>query len=136
MEDNLKQDLYQIVGPKKINFGEFNYGDEQNILWVRVNTTRTRTDVSKRKIFKVNGVMSICSVPGALKHGWLEERFDLANQSNRGRFILGDSNEIKYTVNENEFVKYTLEFEYNLDISYNDTPLKIKNILITNMRVV
>jgi hypothetical protein len=128
---DLEERLKKIFCVSVVKFDAFMLGKEQEALFVDIDTAKLYSTSGKHGWF-VKGRLSICGIAGKHKYGWAHSKIELAEKSLTAPFIFGrDENPIKFSNNNNDFVKIDMDFIYIYDADFNPISAKIVRAEIT-----
>lgn len=124
-KSTLEAKLKKVFGINQIIFDAFQLGKEQEALFVDIDNAKDYTTEGNIDML-VLGRLSISGPTGKFKYGWVRKKFETANKTDTADLFLGrDELPIKFMQNNNEFIKYEVEFVYRFKESFNPKSDKI-----------
>lgn len=129
---DLEARLKKIFGANKIIFDSFNLGKEQEALFVDIDNARDYIITGGRGVL-VDGRISICGPADKHKYGWMHSKIEMARKTETETFIFGrNETQIKFQHNNNEFIKYDIDFIYRYKVDFNPISAKIESAEINS----
>ena len=126
--EKLADKLKIIFGVDKVLFDDFTLGKEQGVLFVDIDNVKDyRTE--NRKSLIIDGRISFCEKADKNKFSLLHDKIEMAeNNLTSGIWFARNERSIKYNHNNNDFVKYDIDFIYSFNDEFVKTRDKIENI--------
>lgn len=122
--------LKNIFGINRIIFDAYSAGKEQEAIFVDIDDIydyAVEGDIS----LIVIGRLEICGPAVKMQYGWIRKKIETAKLSDTDTFIFGRKEiPIKFTQNNNEFVKYSVDFVYRFFENFNPKNAKITGATI------
>ena len=127
----LKDNLKQIFGTPKVLFDAFTPGAEQDVLFCDIDNSRDYVTQDKR-VFIVDGRISLCGQAVKHKYGFLHSRIALSKPEYIAGFAFSRNEKaIKYAWNNDDYVKYEIDFIYAVSMEYNPAKNNIGSVNIS-----
>lgn len=128
IQEQLRQDLLAIFGFKNCKFGRFNYGDEQDILWVEILDTKISYNVNSKEIL-LQLQLSYSTPSDKCDIGFLNDRLQVSKYENKNRLTLNDTEQsITYNSSKNDFKRVMKTANYIINEEFNTERMKINNM--------
>lgn len=127
---DLEAKLKNIFGVKTVLFDSFELGKEQDALFVDIDNARDYITAGNRGMI-VDGRISICGLADKNKYGWLHTKIEMAKRADINAIWFGrNESPIKFSHNNNDYVKYDIDFIYSWRTEFNAVKDKIESAVI------
>lgn len=115
----MMKDLQAIFGIKKVVFSSVEYGEEQDVLYVDIETQKNRPQRGKY-YFRITGNLGINSQAQNTVKGFFHAQYLNSRYENRNRLGLsGFERNVNFAIMNKLFCKSRVNFVYTISIDYN-----------------
>lgn len=122
---DLETKLKNIFGVDRFVYDAFNLGQEQETIFIDIDNARDYTTLGVIN-FLVDGRIAICAPADKHRYGWMHKKIEMANSKDSRFFIFGrNESPIRFSHNNNDFIKYDIDFVYKFSSDFNPISAKI-----------
>ena len=126
----LETKLKNIFGVKTVLFDSFELGKEQDALFCDIDNASSYIVTGNQGMI-VDGRISICGQSNKNKYGWIHTKIELAKKDDIKDLKFGrNESQIKFAHNNDDYVKYDVDFIYTHAVDFNPQSNKISGLEI------